>query len=88
MTNGPYFIGQEPDECGHYYPDILSIGNIKRGDDIIRIIDCKYCGRTERKLDLSIYDLKNLEKNIGKLLSEEDIIEIRKRELERLLKEK
>jgi hypothetical protein len=49
---GPYFPGQLPSECGHYYPDVIRLRDEKRTNgQYVRIIDCVYCGRSEEILD-------------------------------------
>ncbi len=76
----PYFKGQEAAECGHYYPDVLRLGDIRVGEDIIREVDCKYCGRYSEKLD---FEYKG--NDIGILTRDEDIPDVRAKALERLL---
>ncbi len=87
---GPYFPGQQPSSCGHYYPDVLRLRDEKRSDGtFVRIIDCTYCGRYERQLDprtpprelVRKLNKKGLDVGTG----EEEISKIRKKELERLL---
>jgi hypothetical protein len=87
---GPYFPGQQPASCGHYHPDVLRLRDEKRSDGtLVRIIDCTYCGRYELQLDprtLSRELVRKLNKkglDVG--IREEELSEIRKRELERLL---
>ena len=51
--SGPYFEGQRPAECGHYYPDVLRVRDEMRTDTkFVRISDCAYCGRSEREFDI------------------------------------
>jgi hypothetical protein len=50
---GPYFKGQQPSECGHYYPDVLRLQDEKKSDTkYVRVMDCAYCGRYELEIDL------------------------------------
>lgn len=50
--SGPYFKGQQPSSCGHYYPDVLRLRDEKRKDGtFVRIVDCSHCGRYEYPLD-------------------------------------
>lgn len=44
-NQGPYFKGQKPSVCGHYFPDILRIRDDKERK--MRILDCKYYGKIE-----------------------------------------
>jgi len=54
---GPYFPGQQPSPCGHYYPDVLRIRDEKRPDGtFVRITDCFFCGRIESTLDVRELD--------------------------------
>jgi len=42
---GPYFKGQEPVECGHYFPDVVRVGDRThpiRG--LIMRLNCIHCG--------------------------------------------
>jgi hypothetical protein len=87
---GPYFPGQQPYSCGHYYPDVLRLRDEKRSDGtFVRIIDCKFCGRYELQLDPRILDRELVRKLNKKGLDvgvrEEEISKVRKKELERLL---
>ena len=87
---GPYFPGQQPAPCGHYYPDVLRLRDEKRSDGtFVRIIDCTYCGRSEQQFDPRILG-RELARKLNKEgldvgIREEELSEIRKRELERLL---
>lgn len=87
---GPYFPGQHPASCGHYHPDVLRLRDEKRDDGtFVRIIDCVYCGRYERRLDPRTMEpaiVRRLNKtgvDVG--VREEDIPEVRKREMKRVL---
>ena len=47
---GPYFKGQIPEQCGHYYPDVILLGEIllaegKKGKEKLRILHCVFCGK-------------------------------------------
>lgn len=54
---GPYYAGQQPSSCGHYYPDVLRLRDEKRPDGtLVRIMDCSYCGRYEFELDAKTLD--------------------------------
>ena len=87
---GPYFPGQQPSSCGHYYPDVLRLRDEKRDDGtLVRIMDCTYCDRYELQLDPRelarelVRELNRKGFDVG--TREEEISEVRKRELERLL---
>ena len=87
--SGPYFAGQQPAGCGHYYPDVLRLRDEKRPDDtFVRIIDCRYCGQYERQLDEQTLDkefVRQLNKHgfdIGR--TEAELSEVRHKALERL----
>jgi hypothetical protein len=87
---GPYFTEQQPSSCGHYYPDVLRLRDEKREDGtFVRITDCRYCGRNEFQLDAGALDKKLVRKlnkkglDIG--IGEEEIPEVRKKALARLL---
>jgi hypothetical protein len=41
---GPYFPDQHKERCGHYYPDVLKLGDKKVGDDYFSVLDCSCCG--------------------------------------------
>ena len=89
---GPYFSGQQPAPCGHYYPDVLRLRDEKRRDGaFVRIMDCSYCGKYELPLDARTLDkelARKLEKqgfDIG--VKEEEISIVREKELERLSSE-
>jgi hypothetical protein len=86
---GPYFSGQKPSSCGHYYPDVLRLRDERKEDGtFVRIIDCSHCGRYELPLDPRVLDRKLVRKlrrkgfDVG--TKEEEISEVRKKELKRL----
>lgn len=86
---GPYFSGQQPSSCGHYYPDVLRLRDEKRQDGtFVRIMDCSYCGRYELQLDPQTLDQEIVRKLNKKGLDvgtkEDEISEVRKKELGRL----
>jgi hypothetical protein len=88
IMTGPYFTGQQPSSCGHYYPDVLRLRDEKREDGtFVRIIDCRYCGRYQFQLDPSALDeelvceLNQTGFAIG--IREGEVIEVRKKALER-----
>jgi hypothetical protein len=86
---GPYFTGQQPSSCGHYYPDVLRLWDEKREDGtFLRIIDCSYCGRYELQLDPEALDEELVSKlnkeGIAIGVREEEISEVRKKGLRRL----
>ena len=85
---GPYFSGQQPSSCGHYYPDVLRLRDEKRQDGtFVRIMDCTYCGRYELQLDvrtLSKALIRKLNKkgfDVG--TREDELSEVRGKELEK-----
>ena len=87
---GPYFPGQQPSSCGHYYPDVLRLRDEKRDDGtLVRIMDCSYCGRYELQLDPQglaeelVRELNRKGVDVG--TREEEISEVRKKALGRLL---
>jgi hypothetical protein len=89
---GPYFPGQVPSTCGHYYPDVLRLRDEKRQDgSFVRVVDCRYCGRLEYSLDEHTVGegfMRQLnEKGVDVGVREEELAEVRKRELERLSSE-
>ena len=48
---GPYFEGQAPSECGHYFPDVLRLREEPRDDgNYVRIVYCEHCGVHEVEL--------------------------------------
>jgi hypothetical protein len=86
--SGPYFSGQRPSPCGHYYPDVLRLRDERRQDGtFVRIVDCSYCGKYELQLDVRmlaeelVRELNKKGFDVG--LREEEISEVRKKELER-----
>jgi hypothetical protein len=86
---GPYFPGQLPSDCGHYYPDVLRLRDEKRTNGkIYRIIDCYYCGRMEVKLNprtLAPELRRQLNrKGVDLGAQEKDLAKVRKREFARL----
>ena len=86
---GPYFSGQLPSQCGHYYPDVLRLRDEKRPDGrLVRIIDCTYCGRYELDLDPQTLD-KGFVRKLNKkgcdvAIRDDEIAEARKRDFEKL----
>ena len=88
---GPYFTGQQPSSCGHYYPDVLRLRDEKRENGtFVRIIDCSYCGRYELPLDPRTLDeefvCKLNKKGFDEGVREEEISEARKKALKRIFK--
>ena len=43
-SRSPYFAEQEPSPCGHYYPDVLRVGDFKLGSKCFRMLNCICCG--------------------------------------------
>jgi hypothetical protein len=87
--SGPYFAGQIPASCGHYYPDVLRLRDERREDGtFVRIIDCAYCGRYERELDPQQLDRELVHKlnTKGTVMGtrEEELSKVREKELKRL----
>lgn len=90
--SSPYFSGQKPCECGHYYPDVLRLRDEKRSDGVfVRLFDCRYCGRFELPLDehtLNDQRLHNLNtKGYDTGIRDEEVAQFREKELKRLLSE-
>jgi hypothetical protein len=86
---GPYFPGQLPASCGHFHPDVLRLRDEKRSDGtFVRIIDCVHCGRYELQLDPRTLDSELVrelnKKGFAMGVREEELSEVRKRELRRL----
>ena len=52
---GPYFKDQKPEECGHYYPDVMIAGVRRLKDGFNIVIDCVECGRHSDKVDKFLY---------------------------------
>ena len=88
--SGPYFPGQQPSSCGHYYPDVLRLRDEKRDDGtLVRIMDCSYCGRDELQLDPRELT-EELERELNRKgvavgTREEEISDVRKKALGRFL---
>lgn len=86
---GPYFEGQIPATCGHYYPDVLRMRDEQRADGtLVRIIDCTECGRYEHELDPAALDpalVRQLNKQgIVVAITDDDLAAARARALKRL----
>ena len=87
---GPYFPDQQPAECGHYYPDVLTLRDERKPDGtFVRILDCTYCGQYElllearhlsRELELK---LKRTGRDIA--IREDEIANVRKKRFEEIL---
>lgn len=68
--NGPYFKGQRPSECGHYYPDVQRLRDERRKDgSLVRLIQCRWCGRSERIIDPRHYNPDSVEELLAKGIS-------------------
>jgi hypothetical protein len=83
---GPYFSGQQPSACGHYYPDVLRLRDERRPDGtFVRILDCSYCGQYALPLDVKTLDkalVRKLAKHGGEVaIREEELPEVRKQEV-------
>lgn len=85
---GPYFEGQKQLDCGHYFPDVLAVMDKKVGENYIRVLDCKFCGRSEMPLnpyEISSDWVKKLDRESVVIMVEEGKIEeVRQNHLERL----
>lgn len=83
---GPYFQGQKPSECGHYYPDVLRLRDEKRPDGtFVRIVDCSVCGRYEFPLDVKTL-ARDIVRNLNKHgfdagVREDELSKVRKKAL-------
>jgi hypothetical protein len=80
---GPYFSGQKPSSCGHFYPDVLRLRDEKRADgSYVRIVDCTVCGKLELPLDPATLspDLVHTLDRDGVLagIKEEELAEVRR----------
>ena len=40
----PYFKGQEPAQCGHFYPDVLRKEDTCKDGNWVRVFNCVFCG--------------------------------------------
>ena len=70
----PYFSGQEPDKCGHYYPDVVRVSDRKtRCNHVYRMSHCVECGYSEERIARSAYcrDSANSMKWIDKIRAKE-----------------
>ena len=90
-VSGPYFEGQIPSECGHYYPDVLRLRDEKKDDGkYVRVMDCAFCGQYEIGLDLEslnpLMAQKLREKRYDIGTRERDVAGKRKSEKRRLWK--
>lgn len=91
--SGPYFEGQMPSECGHYYPDVLRLRDKKKDNGkYVRVMDCAYCGQYELELDLRslippmTQKLRKRGYDIG--IKEKYVARVRKRKKRQLLSKK
>jgi hypothetical protein len=87
---GPYFPNQQPAECGHYYPDVLTLRDERKPDGtFVRILDCTYCGQYELLLDARhlstelVRKLKRTGRDIA--IQETEIANVRKKRFEEML---
>ena len=87
---GPYFPNQQPAECGHYYPDVLTLRDEMKPDGtFVRILDCTYCGQYELLLDTRhlskefVRELKRVGRDIA--IGEVEIANVRKKRFEEML---
>ena len=74
--NEPYFAGQKPSECGHYFPDVLRIRDEIIGESAERTLHCAFCGEYRIPIKPSMTSKESL--------PEKDIPETRKREFEKI----
>lgn len=51
---GPYFKGQTPAHCGHYYPDVVLLGDKIARAERIRVLHCVFCGGYSIPLGLEV----------------------------------
>ncbi|MEW6406616.1 MAG: hypothetical protein AB1649_32955 [Chloroflexota bacterium] len=86
---GPYFPNQQPAECGHYYPDVLTLRDERKPDgSLVRILDCTYCGQYELLLDAHhlsrelVRKLKQTGREVA--IPETEIAHVRKKRFEEL----
>jgi hypothetical protein len=87
---GPYFPNQQPAECGHYYPDVLTLRDESRSDGtFVRILDCTYCGQYETLLDprhLARELVRKLKKTGHDIaVPEDEVVYVRKELFEKML---
>jgi len=82
----PYMPGQQPCQCGHFYPDVIRLyDKVAPFDDIgthigIRVLHCDYCGII--KIPIDSFDFNGLSKDT----TEEEIQAIKEQERKRLRK--
>ena len=66
LKDGPYFNGQQPCECGHYYPDVIRIKDrIEEqpgaNNKFFRVLDCRYCGQYDVPIDEEAFDEESID---------------------------
>jgi len=70
-VTGPYFLGQKPASCGHYYPDVLLVQDSLIENKVKREIFCFKCNFTyQEEIPKSGAD-KSL---LSKLVNDEKIV--------------
>jgi hypothetical protein len=46
QANGPYFLGQKSEACGHYYPDVLLFADtINDKEEVLSLTYCFKCDK-------------------------------------------
>ncbi len=75
--NEPYFKGQEPALCGHYYPDVVRLVDLQKNGKFMRVFDCVHCGLYEREVTANACNS-----------SDTNLDEFREREMKRIFREK
>lgn len=81
----PYFEGQHPAQCGHYYPDVLRVRDEKRNGEFFRVLDCSICKtQYETPIEGDLFNPNSLEGSLGR----ETLEQYRSRERNRILSKK
>jgi len=92
----PYMPGQQPCQCGHFYPDVIRLyDEVAPFDEIgthigIRVLHCDYCGII--KIPIDIFDIIKIPidsfdfNGLSKDTTEEEIQAIKEQERKRLRK--
>lgn len=50
MSTVPYFQNQQPNRCGHYYPDSMRSHDSREGSRYFRHLDCVFCGPSKHEI--------------------------------------
>lgn len=66
----PFWLGQEPSPCGHYFPEVIRLRDAQKSDGCSRVFDCLHCGEYQELIPPEEYSEKSIDSSIAPAVRE------------------